>query len=493
MATAAKKAPAAKKATKKAAAPAEKDEIIDAIEEVTKKPKFDVRNFYRSTIDDVSRRQGVEADPMEDITPLSTGLLSLDLMYGGGIRPAMYTHAGDEQTAKTTLALMIMVNAINKGVPTIAFWDYEGSTKNSKPYLASILKTMGAKCTIRDVFGKKDKETGKWLTEPVVQYYPETVGEKFFDWLAALERQYPDKRLVAGKWWLIYEDTKVNKAMVGDYHDPKMAKKYGKGLWVEAPDGNLQAVVVVDSYPAMNPDSNDDEEADNSLGVHARFFAKHLPRIKGRMGKKMIALLGMNQLSDIPMAMYGPKQQESCGKKLRYYSDVRIWNTKRGSGMPFNAVFDKEEGLEIEKSVTGKGNDSYRYIQTKTAKNKLWIPGRKAWFRIWVSDAEGNGCGLDPFFDVMMYLRDTGQMLGNERKKLRLRLDGLPPVDKVNWMQLKEWVLGTKEQKVAICKTFGIDKPFCLKAWCFKQAESGKGEALYVAKKGEKVASEDEE
>ncbi|MEK9336603.1 hypothetical protein V9818_24885, partial [Escherichia coli] len=62
----------------------------------------------------------------------------------------------------------------------------------------------------------------------------------------------------------------------------------------------------------LNPDSNDDEEADNSLGVHARFFAKHLPRIKGRMGKKMISLIGMNQLSDIPMAMYGPKQQESC-------------------------------------------------------------------------------------------------------------------------------------------------------------------------------------
>ncbi|MGT3783839.1 hypothetical protein ACVTE8_14870, partial [Staphylococcus aureus] len=100
-----KAAPA--KTTKKAAS----DEVLEEIEKATKTPKFDVRAFYRGTIDDVSRRQGVEADPMEDIQPLSTGLLMLDLLYGGGIRPAMYTHAGDEQTAKTTLALMVMVNA----------------------------------------------------------------------------------------------------------------------------------------------------------------------------------------------------------------------------------------------------------------------------------------------------------------------------------------------------------------------------------------------
>lgn len=221
-----KAAPA--KTTKKAAS----DEVLEEIEKATKTPKFDVRAFYRGTIDDVSRRQGVEADPMEDIQPLSTGLLMLDLLYGGGIRPAMYTHAGDEQTAKTTLALMVMVNAVNKNVPLIAFWDYEGSTKNSKPYLASILKSMGAKVGIRDVFGKKDKETGKWVVHPVVQYYPETVGEKFFDWMASIQKQYPDKRMVAGKWWLIYEDNKANKAMIGDAHDPKMAKKYGKGLWL---------------------------------------------------------------------------------------------------------------------------------------------------------------------------------------------------------------------------------------------------------------------
>src|ERR1700748_2963358 len=86
-------------------------EVADAVEENIAKAvsnggraKFDVASYYRKTVDDVSRQQGVDADPMENMIPMSSVLLMLDLIYGGGLRPAMYTHAGDEQTAKTTLA-----------------------------------------------------------------------------------------------------------------------------------------------------------------------------------------------------------------------------------------------------------------------------------------------------------------------------------------------------------------------------------------------------
>jgi RecA/RadA recombinase len=262
-------------------------------------------------------------------------------------------------------------------------------------------------------------------------------------------------------------------------------------LWVEAPDGNLQGFVIVDSWAGMNPADNDEEDTDKSLALQARMFSKQLLRVKGRMGKKLIAVVGMNQLSDIPMAMYGPKQQEKGGKALRFYSDVRIWNTSRGSGMPFNAVFDKEEGMELEKSVTGTGRDSYRYIYSKNVKNKLWTPKRKAWFRIWAEDNEGNGCGFDPFFDTMMYLRETGQLKGNDRKKLFLKIDGHDLKKPIAWMQFKTWVLGTKEQKIKVCKDIGIAKPFDLRAFCFKQMSSGKGETLYVAQKGEPTVTEE--
>jgi RecA/RadA recombinase len=452
-------------------------------------PRFDVRSFYRETMDDVVRKQGLSSDPLEDVTPMSTGLLMLDLIYGGGLRPAMYTHAGDEQTAKTTLALTEMAQMIKLEVPLIAFWDFEGSTKNSRPYITNILRTMGVDATADQIFGKIDKATGEILIKPIVDYFATGQGEAFFDWLAAIERRFPDKRKIGDDWWLVYEDTKANQARVRDFVDAKMTKRYGKGLWVKAPDGNLQGFVVIDAWSACNPTSNDEEDADHSLGVQARFFAQHLIRIKGRLAPKMIALVGMNHLSDIPMARFGPKQKEKGGNDLKNKSDVRIWNFARGSGMPFNPVFDKDaEYMETEQSVLHAGKDRYRYIISKNVKNKLWIPKRQGWFRLWVEDAAGDARGFDPFFDTVVYLSKTGQLIGNVRKKLELALQPTTakgaPVEIAekftNWIDLKTWVLGTKEQKIEICKKLGVKKPFDLRKHCFSQMASGLGETLFV-------------
>lgn len=452
-------------------------------------PVFDVRAFYRQDMDAVVRKQGLSSDPLDDVTPMSTGLLMLDLIYGGGIRPAMYTHAGDEQTAKTTLALTEMAQMIKATVPLIAFWDYEGSTKNSRPYITNILRTMGVDATVDQIFGKVDKATGEILVEPIVNYFATGQGEAFFDWLAAIERRFPDKRKIGDDWWLVYEDNKANQARVRDFVDAKMTKRYGKGLWVKAPDGNLQGFVIIDAWSACNPSSNDEEDADHSLGVQARFFTQHLIRIKGRLAPKMIALVGMNHLSDIPMARFGPKQKEKGGNDLKNKSDVRIWNFSRGSGMPFNPVFDKDaEYMETEKSVSHAGLDRYRYIISKNVKNKLWTPKRQGWFRLWVEDAAGDARGFDPFFDTMVYLSKTGQLIGNVRKKLELKIQPTTakgaPIEMTetvtNWIDLKTWVLGTKEQKIEICKKLGVKKPFDLRKHCFNQMASGLGEALFV-------------
>lgn len=360
------------------------------------------------------------------------------------------------------------------------------STKNSRPYIGNVLKTMGVTQTVDEIFGKVDKETGEIIIRPLIDYFATGEGEKFFDWLAAIEREFPDKRYIGKKWWLVYTDTKENKAKYSEFADSSMTKRYGKGIWIPASDGNLQGLVIVDAWSAMNPDSNDDEEADNSLGVQARFFTKHLNRIKGRLAPKMIALIGMNHLADIPMAMYGPKQKEKGGNELRAKSDCRIWNYSRSSGMPFNPTFDKDEGCEVEPSVTTEGYDRYRYILSKNIKNKLWTPKRKAWFRIWMEDGNGDAQGFDPFFDTMCYLSETGQLIGNVRKKLKLNLDGIELTTPLtNWADMKKWVLGTKEQKIEICQKLGIAKPFDLRNYCFKQMATGKGEALYVKRKNE--------
>lgn len=369
------------------------------------------------------------------------------------------------------------------------------SSGNSIPYIASILNTMGVKIPIRELFGKKDHKTGQWIIKPRVRYNAETEGEKFFNWLSAILRDMPDKKYVKDQWWFVFDEAnKVHKAKVGHLADAGMKSKYGKGLWVPAPDGKLQGIVFCDSFPAMNPDSNDDEEADRSLGVHARFFSKHLPRIKGKLARKMVALQGVNQLSEIPMAMYGPKEKEKCGNALKFNSDVRCWFTSRSSGMPYNPKFDTEERVEIERSVEfPDGKDRYRYIQVSPKKNKLSQPGRKHWLRLWVQDGSGEARGFDPFFDTVFYLRETGQLKARNRKSMQLNLHGLDEVKKtIDWMKLKTWILGTKEQKIEISKSLGL-KPMDLRAFCFRQMQKGEGESLYIqVKNAGKVEEGDE-
>ena len=445
--------------------------------------KFDYLSLLNETIDDVSHRLNYDSDPLEEATPMSTGMLILDLLYGGGIRPGWYTHFGAEQSSKTTGTLVIAASALKQNVPFISYFDYEGSSANSIPYIQSIVKTAGLNQSVGQIFGTKDPDTGKWITPPMIRFHAESIGERFFDFLGAVLRELPDKKKINGQWWLVYDEAnKKAKAKVSEFADPTMAKKYGKGLWVPADNGELQAIFIVDSYPAMNPASNDEDETDNSIALQARMFSKQLPRVKGRLMQKMVAVIGTNQLRAVPMAMFGPKEAEPGGQALKFNSDVRCKFTPRASGHPlWPKNFDKDTGWELEKSVEyEKGIDGYRYIHLKTVKNKLSAPNRIGWLRIWAKDGSGNARGYDPFFDTAYYLYLTGQLVGRGRKSMKLQLNNTDITPAIDWPTLKLWVLGNNQQKKEICAKLGYKKPFCLRKYCFSQLRRGTGERLYV-------------
>lgn len=454
-----------------------------------------MQSVYQDTLDAVEKKVGLMDASSFTSDRMSTGLLSLDLMIGGGITPGMYTFAGAEQSCKTTCALTIMTSAIKHNVPICSFWDYEGSVSDPD-YLGNIITSMGLKASVEDVFGVKDPKTGKWAVPPRVRYRDESLGEVFFDWLAALERRLPDKKYVAGSWWYIYEDNKENKAKISDMVDARMTRQQGSGLYVPAEDGALQAVVLLDSYPAMNPEAMDEDDPNNSLALTARMFSKNLPRVKGRLRSKRIALLGINQLRAIPMAMYGPKEAEPCGQALLFNSDCRVRNTSRSlSGAPFNP---KGEGqIEMEASAEYEGTqDKYRYIASKTVKNKLGQPFRETWYRLWVEDGAGNPRGFDPVFDTIQYLSQTGQISGKGRGAFTLNINGVEAKKTVSWAGIKKWVLTRDKQEITdVCKTLGFPKAFSLRNTCFKQLKEGKSEVLYTAAKNakNKVAKDDDE
>lgn len=445
-------------------------------------PKFDYLSFLTETIDDVSKRLNYDSDPLEEATAMSTGMLVLDLIYGGGIRPGWYTHFGKEQSSKTTGALVVAANALKQNVPFISYFDYEGSSANSIPYIQSIINTAGLNKNVSDIFGSKDPDTGKWVKPPLIRFHAESLGERFFDFLSAVLRALPDKKKIKGKWWLVYEDTKQNKAKVSEFADASMTKKYGKGLWVPAENGELQAIFIVDSYPAMNPSSNDEDDTDNSIALQARMFSKQLPRVKGRLMPKMVAVIGTNQLRDAPMVMFGPKENEPGGQALKFFSDCRTKFTPRSSGQPlWPKTFDKDSGWELERSVEfEKGIDGYRYIHLKSVKNKLSEPNRQGWLRIWAKDGSGNARGYDPFFDTAYYLYVTGQLVGRGRKTIKLQLRGTEISPAIDWLELKRWVLGSVQDKKDICAKLGYKKPFCIRKYCFNQIRKGIGEKLYT-------------
>jgi RecA/RadA recombinase len=483
----AKKEKAAKAAPKQAKN-AKAAKLVKDEEPKKKKMGFDVNALIHGTLNEVAKRQGIVASGLDVSPPVSSGLLMVDLILGGGMRPGMLTAAAEEQCAKTTLALTGLAAAVKRGVPFLAMVDYEGSTKAAKRYVHEIFKGQGIKLKMNEIFGKESKEGG-WEIEPRVRYINMAILEHFYEWLAAILRELPDKRFLMNKWWYVFEDNKKNKARVGDEVDAAMTKKYGGGLWVEAPDGNPQGIIVLDSYTAMNPAAKDEEDIGNQLSVKASAFSKQLERIKGRMLQKMILVYGLNHLRDNPMAMFGPKVSEKGGKALQQFSDVRIRQTSRAlSAAPFKVQETcKTTFNELEKSVEYKGKDSYRYVHVKAIKNKHWTPNRECFFRIWVEDASGVARGLDPVFDVICFLKETGQLSG-KRKAFKLELHGLGKAKKpVDWMTLKRWVLGDKDTMTQISKELGF-KPMSLKAFCFKQMEKGVAEELYVAYQSAKDA-----
>lgn len=446
---------------------------------------------YSDVLDDVAKKLS-DADTLDDVVPMSTGSLVLDYILGGGIRPAWYTNFGPEQSAKTTAALLVMASSIKHNVPIISLRDFEGSTGNSLPYVKSILKTSGIKMTKEELFGKKDDKTGKWMVAPRVRYSSSTKGVSFFNWFAAVLRRLPDKKLLNGVWWLVYEDEKAN-AHLKEHADATMPKKYGHGIYVKAPDGGLQGVVIVDSYPNMNPDYKDEDQSDNSLALQARMFSKNLPRVKGYLASKKVAVLGINQLRDVPMAMFGPKEAEPGGKALRYNSDARLRFYPRAlSAIKLWPKEDKiKKGYEVERSIDG-GKDFYKYISVKAVKNKLSESDREGFIRLWTKDSNGVAHGVDPVYDTLHYLKSSGQLKGKGRTALTLFWNHEKSTRTLSWDDFKLWILGSKEDMAAVSKKAGIPKPMNLRKACFNQISSGKSEILFSSV-GKTTSNEDED
>lgn len=431
---------------------------------------------YMSMVTDLEKVVKIQSVTLGREDRLSTGLLCADLLYGkGGIAPGMHTMAGPEQSAKTTFALWVLAHSLAQSVGLRVLWDAENSSGSSVDYVESIFEQAGHQIESSTIFGvKKD---GKYVIEPKVYYRDEGEMDTFFDWLAGLLRRLPDKRYEEGRWWYIYEGSKENKAKFKSQLDYKMTTK-NNAVYIPAPDGSLQAVVLLDSWPSLLPESMDSDDPKVGVALQAREFSKHLPRVKGKLRAKRVALLGINQLREKPMVMYGETMYEPGGQALRFNSDTRIWiNPRALSGVPFRP---KGKGQIEEEESIGGGTDVYRYVHVKARKNKLSVPGLESWFRIWVRDENGRARGFCPVWDTFYALHLTGQVSG-KRSAMRLNIQGMGEAKKtISWLQFKHLILGTKEDQAKIYKYIGYERPIKLREGLFRMSKKGVLESLFL-------------
>lgn len=437
-------------------------------------PSFDPYAHLDGEIDAMEKKFGLTSMAVsESEDRLSTGLLTVDTILAGGLLPGgWYTFFGGEQSCKSTMATTCMgsiaTNVDFKG--RASMHDFEGSFQAD--YAENIFRYMnhGKRISVDNVFGVKD-ETG-WVIQPRVRYYAPSVGEDFYNYLAKLEKLLPDLLQENGKFYYVYENTKINqKALAGKY-DKEFFRRENK-FRLPAPNGMPQAVVLVDSYPAMVPKQTDDkDEGDKSLGSQARMHAANLPRVKGAMRSKRIIVLGINQLRDIPMAMYGPTEQEPGGKALRFYSDCRLKMTSV-------SVPHAKGQFEEEDTISGLGVDKYRYLKCKAHKNKLGGPqAAEVSLRIRVADENGDASGFCRVWDAFKYLQMTGQIGGN-RKKIKF-LTGPLEGKSVSWIEFKALIDGPNDLIKKGCAKLKV-KPFRLYEWCRKQVRNREGYKLYKA------------
>ena len=336
-------------------------------------------------------------------------------------------------------------------------------------YLEQILKAQGVKVPVEEIFGIRHPKTSQWVIKPKVRYYSESIAERFFDAVAKLERHLPDKIKIGDDYFYVYNHTKDNISTFKGNYDKSFYQKTGK-IRVPAENSLPQALIIVDSYPAMNAEGQDEDETQKALALQARMFSTEIPRIKGRMKSKKVTIVGMNQLRLAPMVKYGSPEYEPGGSALKFNSDCRIKVSSRANPHGKGQIHEEE-------AFDGSGTDKYRYIHTKAIKNKLGTPYLEGMMRIWIEDSTGKARGFDVVHDCYEYLRMTGQIEG-KRNKFKVLLKEWPNMKALGWNDFKTLILGNKSQQAEVYGRVGA-QPLALRKYCQNQLAEGNGIDLF--------------
>jgi len=462
---------------------------------------------YTKDLDSIEKELSISST-IVPIRRLSTGLLSMDLLTGGGLAPGMVSFFGSEGSAKSTMVMHAFGSALKKQLPINVYNDPENAM--NPDYTGNIIRRKD----FANIFGKRDPKKGDWLSKPEARYYDTGALETVFQYMHSQLNNMPDKMYSdsAKQWFYVFRNKKNEIAKMHALkleHDKNLFSKTGR-YWCPIEDIGTQALFIVDSYASLLAEDVDEEENEgNAIAIEPRLFAKYIKRVVSKVRRKGAILLGTNQLRKVPMAMYGPSETEPGGEALKFYSSARFrmaprqvpssggWATQKGN-----------KGICIEDSVEIEGGvDRYAFKNSRNIKNKWGIPYLETNLRVWMSDANGQPWGFDPVHDAANYLINlTGQAEARNSKGQRvIKFTGISKEDKhlkdlrgaeMTWTEFKTAIL--KKEKLVkdtdmVKKTLKGMKKLAdvdIRGMCFKQAKTGRGQELLVKNRDNAVGED---
>lgn len=414
--------------------------------------------------------------------PLSTGSLTLDYFYNGGILPMMYTIAGPEQSGKSLTATTILASAYKENVDGLVYFDAEETLNGDT--VGNLFNTTN----VSDLFSMRKE--GKVEIAPRVHVFKGNSLEGVMDGVTNIVNNLPDKTYIEAEesWFFKFDkDSKEDKELLAILEftiDDKATKKYGSDKFILCRDphskpksSGVQAVIIIDSLAILITDSEDEDGPTQQMALEARRFSKHLKRFVGRLAKKQVVVLAINHTKVNPNVRYGSPEYEPGGGAIKFLAGVQ---TRMSSISSSTAGWGGAGAVFEEDSVHQEGfQDRYQFKKFKLTKDKVGGNANKdTVLRVWMEDCFGESRGFDPVMDTIQFLKSTGQM---EESRGRFTVTGHPLLKdrSFTYNQFKKFILATaiedsryKMPVEEFLAEFKLDTVLNLREWCFSQIRS---------------------
>lgn len=308
-----------------------------------------------ASIDKIEGEVGIETTSLISTgfipNAISSGCLMYDFVVGGGVAPGRFSIVpGVEGSGKSTLVNYLASTCVLQGIPI--YW-FDAEAALSPDYASKIFSKFGIR--LSDLMGQRDPKNPKtWIVPPVIRYTQDAIGEHVFKMMHHILKLLPTVKMGAdGTWW-------------------KLMETKGKRSWIEdETNGKPQFLFIVDSWPALLPESVDDNLDKNPMAVQARMFSDLIKTVKSYFAQKNVALFSVNQIRLNPAVRMGCVHAETKVTFVngRVYTMRQVVNKKiKGAVWSYNEKTKQLEPKEITAwHINGKVETADEWVTFRTA------------------------------------------------------------------------------------------------------------------------------